>query len=198
VALNRKDRREIRISHKSKFDAAKVKAQLAQAWEAFNQHVEECRALALKSVTPEQARELLMMLLAKPSEPKALTFFAATDKAPVTTAQQMEQAAVAEAQVDGGSLLTALLAKKDNQPEEQAADKNRDPRALAKVLNLFEGAGKGANHEGVHGTAWGLLNAYSEYTDHVAGRTANNRVDAAWFGRTDDTKAEFQKLLLAA
>lgn len=34
-----------------------------------------------------------------------------------------------------------------------------------------------------HGTAWGLLNAVTEFVDHEKqARTPENRLDSAWFG----------------
>lgn len=35
---------------------------------------------------------------------------------------------------------------------------------------------------GFDGTAWGLANAVSYYTDHVRGRTTDTRLNSAWFG----------------
>ncbi len=52
-----------------------------------------------------------------------------------------------------------------------------------KVLSLFSGAGKGAGQPGSFGTAWGLLNAVTEYTDwHKTAKTADHRTDSAWYG----------------
>ena len=57
-------------------------------------------------------------------------------------------------------------------------------RALAKVLSLYEGHGRGAELEAAQGTAWGLLNAITEYVDHERRARSNEyRMDAAWFGQ---------------
>lgn len=57
-------------------------------------------------------------------------------------------------------------------------------RALAKVLSLYEGHGRGAELEAAQGTAWGLLNAVTEYVDHERRARSNEyRMDAAWFGQ---------------
>ena len=56
-------------------------------------------------------------------------------------------------------------------------------RALKKVQALYEGQGKGSELASAHGTAWGLLNAVTEFVDHE--RKAKNqdyRIDSAWFG----------------
>ncbi|VVP08441.1 hypothetical protein PS870_03179 [Pseudomonas fluorescens] len=57
-------------------------------------------------------------------------------------------------------------------------------RALAKVLSLYEGHGRGGELEAAQGTAWGLLNAVTEYVDHERRARSNEyRMDAAWFGQ---------------
>lgn len=56
-------------------------------------------------------------------------------------------------------------------------------RALKKVQSLYEGRGQGALLESSNGTAWGLLNAVTEYVDHEKrARNHENRIDSAWFG----------------
>ncbi|WP_095148440.1 DUF932 domain-containing protein [Pseudomonas sp. Irchel s3a18] len=57
-------------------------------------------------------------------------------------------------------------------------------RAMEKVQNLYEGRGQGANLESARGTAWGLLNAVTEYVDHEKrARSSEYRMDSAWFGQ---------------
>jgi phage/plasmid-like protein (TIGR03299 family) len=56
--------------------------------------------------------------------------------------------------------------------------------AIAKANGLFEGRGKGANLASANGTAWGLLNAVTEFVDHEKrARSADYRMDSAWFGQ---------------
>lgn len=58
-----------------------------------------------------------------------------------------------------------------------------------KVLELFQGKAIGSNLESAAGTAWGLLNACTEHFDHRSGsRTADARLDSAWFGKGAQTK----------
>lgn len=57
-------------------------------------------------------------------------------------------------------------------------------RALRKVQELYEGRGRGSNLESARGTAWGLLNAVTEFVDHERrARGTEHRLDSAWFGQ---------------
>lgn len=57
-------------------------------------------------------------------------------------------------------------------------------RALKRVQALYDGQGKGAELEAAKGTAWGLLNAVTEYVDHERRARSNEyRMDSAWFGQ---------------
>lgn len=68
------------------------------------------------------------------------------------------------------------------------------------IMDLFNGQGAGATMDGVDGTLWGLLNGVTEYVDHHArAKTAENRLDSAWFGRGEEVKNRaFQKALTLA
>lgn len=66
------------------------------------------------------------------------------------------------------------------------------------IQNLFNGAGKGATLDGVQGTAWGLLNAVTEYVDHhTSARSADARLNSALFDRGDCLKTEAFEMALA-
>ena len=57
-------------------------------------------------------------------------------------------------------------------------------RALKKVQALFNGQGRGAELAAAKGTAWGLLNAVTEFVDHERrARSQEYRLDSAWFGQ---------------
>ncbi len=56
--------------------------------------------------------------------------------------------------------------------------------ALKVVHELYAGRGKGSEMTSAAGTAWGLVNAISEFTDHYRrARSDDHRRDAAWFGQ---------------
>jgi phage/plasmid-like protein (TIGR03299 family) len=74
-------------------------------------------------------------------------------------------------------------------------------RAINKVLAMFNGAGRGAELDSSKGTAFGLLNAVTEFTDHERkAKSDEYRLDSAWFGNGAQLKQKAleQAMLLAA
>lgn len=56
-------------------------------------------------------------------------------------------------------------------------------KALDHVFALYAGAGRGATLASAHDTAWGLVNAVTQFIDHERrARCPDNRLDSAWFG----------------
>jgi phage/plasmid-like protein (TIGR03299 family) len=56
-------------------------------------------------------------------------------------------------------------------------------KALKRVFDLYAGAGMGAQLAAANDTAWGLLNAVTQFVDHERrSRCVDNRLDSAWFG----------------
>lgn len=66
------------------------------------------------------------------------------------------------------------------------------------VLALFEGKGRGSELPGVSGTAWGLVNGFSEYADwYQRSRTPDSHFDSTQFGAGDELKTSAFKRALA-
>lgn len=74
----------------------------------------------------------------------------------------------------------------------------RESAAFTKIMALFNGEAKGSNFETAHETAWGWLNAVTEYADHhVRARTDENRQASALWGPGDALKQKAVTLLTA-
>lgn len=59
-----------------------------------------------------------------------------------------------------------------------------------KLISLMAG-GKGQEYRSANGTYWGLVNAVTEYYDHHSkSRSAENRLNSAWFGNGAAVKAK--------
>lgn len=61
-------------------------------------------------------------------------------------------------------------------------------RAAKRVRDLYEGKGMGADLPSARETAWGLLNAVTQFIDHERGRDQDTRVRNAFFGTGETTK----------
>ena len=82
-------------------------------------------------------------------------------------------------------------------PAPTGAKELEETKGFRKILDLFQGGAMGSNLPGVAGTAWGFLNAVTEYTDHhIRARTTENRLDSAWFGAGGNLKATAEEVLL--
>jgi phage/plasmid-like protein (TIGR03299 family) len=84
---------------------------------------------------------------------------------------------------------------------DKTTSQNTSERAMAKVMTLFNGHGKGAELASSKGTAFGLLNAVTEFVDHERrARSSDHRLESAWFGQgaTLKEKALDQALLMIA
>jgi phage/plasmid-like protein (TIGR03299 family) len=79
------------------------------------------------------------------------------------------------------------------------ADKVKESRGFIRVMELFNGAAKGATLETAQETAWGWLNAVTEYADHhIRAHSDENRTASALWGQGDTLKNRAVELALAA
>lgn len=92
---------------------------------------------------------------------------------------------------DAEDVTVKLLAKASDEVARESA-------AFGKIMALFNGEGKGSNFDTAHETAWGWLNAVTEYADHwVRARTDENRKASALWGPGDALKQKAVALLTA-
>jgi len=56
-------------------------------------------------------------------------------------------------------------------------------RAMSKVMQMFNGQGRGAELSSAKDTAYGLLCSITEFADHERrAMSTDHRLDSAWFG----------------
>jgi hypothetical protein len=92
---------------------------------------------------------------------------------------------------DAETMTVKLLAKASDEVARESA-------AFSRIMALFNGEGKGSNFETAHETAWGWLNAVTEYADHhVRARTDENRKASALWGPGDALKQKALSLVTA-
>lgn len=78
----------------------------------------------------------------------------------------------------------------DVKPENAADLSTRKRNIIENVVTLFNGKAKGSNFASSDKTAWGLVNAITEYVDHEYGHNVNNRFRHAQFGQGATLKSE--------
>lgn len=71
-------------------------------------------------------------------------------------------------------------------------------RRAKRVKALYQGQALGADLPSAEGTAWGLLNAVTQHTDHEYGRDQDNRLRNSWFGGGEAIKRRARQALWKA
>ncbi|VVE16400.1 MULTISPECIES: DUF932 domain-containing protein [Pandoraea] len=81
---------------------------------------------------------------------------------------------------EAGMVLAGVLAA---QQAENVATIVTETRGYKKIMELFNGSGRGSEMSGVRNTAWGLVNAVTQYVDFERqARNNETRLNSAWFG----------------
>jgi len=94
--------------------------------------------------------------------------------------------------VDEAEDMTVRLLMKTNEEVTRAS------AGFNRIMGLFNGQGLGSNFETAHDTAWGWLNAVTEYVDHHSRtRSVENRTASALWGPGEALKAKALALVSA-
>lgn len=93
----------------------------------------------------------------------------------------------------------SLFNPKASELAKDEATKLMNSKPVTRILSLaVDGKAIGSNLDGIKGTAWGWLNAVTEYVDHEArARSQDNRLNSAWFGKGDTMKQRALELVSA-
>jgi hypothetical protein len=60
---------------------------------------------------------------------------------------------------------------------------------IERIMKLYKGGAVGSDMDSAAGTAWGLVNAVTEFYDHHArAKLTDNRLESAWFGKGNFVK----------
>lgn len=101
-------------------------------------------------------------------------------------------------EADAKTLTAELIAPKEMASAQGVSEKTLESKPFQKIMALFNGDGLGAKLDSADGTAWGWVNAVTEYVDHHArAHNADNRMDSAFFGKGDTMKTRAVELATA-
>ena len=144
----------VKVPHSTKFDADKVKQQLGISVRAWDEHMYEMKQLTQRKVTQGEA---------------AAYFDAVFNNTSLSIADQEENIIQFYR-----NIATPNPAKEKSEP---------NGRAMAKVMDMFNGQGRGAELSSAKDTAYGLLCSITEFADHERrAMSTDHRLDSAWFG----------------
>lgn len=120
----------------------------------------------------------------------------------VTTMRELSKVPVSASRADilTTNLFTPEIAHAESSKQRQElTDKTRETRGYRQVMDLFGGKAIGSNLAGAQGTAWGWINAVTQYVDHgeTGARNYDNQLNSAWFGKGDETKTRAVEIALA-
>ena len=144
----------VKVPHSTKFNAEKVKQQLGISVRAWDEHMYEMKQLTQRKVTQGEA---------------AAYFDAVFNNTSLSIADQEENIIQFYR-----NIATPNPAKEKSEP---------NGRAMTKVMDMFNGQGRGAELSSAKDTAYGLLCSITEFADHERrAMSTDHRLDSAWFG----------------
>ena len=146
----------VKVPHSTKFDANVVKNQLGISVQVWQEHMYEMKQLSERKVSQTEA---------------AAYFDAVFNNTSLSIAEQDDN-------------LIKFYRNVADQSKAQASNKTEpNGRAMSKVMEMFNGQGRGADLSSAKGTAYGLLCAMTEFVDHERrAMSSDHRLDSAWFG----------------
>lgn len=88
---------------------------------------------------------------------------------------------------------TRIVTVEDAQDDADSDDlhSTRAPKGFDTIMDLFQGAGRGSLKKGSEGTAWGLVNAVTEYVDYYSqAKTQDHRFERSQFSSGSEIKTD--------
>ena len=147
----------VKVPHSTRFDADKVKQQLGISVRAWEEHMYEMKQLSQRKVTQQDA---------------AAYFDAVFNHTTLTSADQDESII---------QYYRNVAQNPQSNPNKEKTEPNG--RAMSKVMEMFNGQGRGASLSSAKDTAYGLLCSMTEFIDHQRrAMSTDHRLDSAWFG----------------
>src|SRR5690606_23410191 len=144
----------VKVPHSTNFVADKVKQQLDISVPAWDEHMHEMKQLSQRKVTQGEA---------------AAFFDAVFNNTSMSVADQEE------------NIIQFYRNMATPTPTKEKPEPNG--RAMTKVMNMFNGQGRGAELSSAKDTAYGLLCSITEFADHERrAMSTDHRLDSAWFG----------------
>ena len=154
----------VKVPHSTKFDAEKIKQQLGISVRAWNEHIYEMKQLSQRKVSQTEAAAYFDAV------------FNNTSLSPIEQDEGIIQFYRNVATQGHSQLPKGSSAKAENKTEPNG-------RAMSKVMNMFNGQGRGAELSSAKDTAYGLLCSITEFADHERrAMSQDHRLDSAWFG----------------
>jgi len=148
----------VKVPHSTKFDAEKVKQQLGISVRAWDEHMYEMKQLTQRKVSQQEAK----------------AYFDAVFNNSTMSISDPEENII--------QFYRNVASQANPVPK---ADNRTEPngRAMSKVMTMYNGHGRGAELSSAKDTAYGLLCAITEFTDHERrAMSQDHRLDSAWFG----------------